>query len=66
MVRQELINRRKELKITQLEVSKVAGITRASYAAIERGYRDPSLEVAQLICAVVKMPISKAFPIKKK
>ena len=65
-VRQNIINKRKELKITQEEVAKVAGITRAGYAAIERGLRNPSLEVAQKICIVLKMPIEKAFPINKK
>lgn len=64
MVRQHIINRRKELKITQLEVAKVAEISRSSYAAIERGLRDPSLETAQRICLVLRMPIDEAFPLK--
>lgn len=63
-VRQNIINRRKELKITQEEVAKVVGITRCSYSAIERGWRDPSLSVAQKICFVLKMPVEEAFPLE--
>lgn len=63
MVRQHIINRRKELKITQDEVSKAVGIARSSYAAIERGLRSPSLKTAQLISIILKMDINEAFPI---
>lgn len=64
-VRQHIINRRKELKITQEEVAKVAEISRSSYAAIERGLRDPSLETAQRICLVLKMQVNEAFPLRE-
>lgn len=63
MVRQHIINRRKELKITQEDVSKAVGISRSSYAAIERGLRSPSLKTAFLISVVLKMEINEAFPI---
>jgi DNA-binding XRE family transcriptional regulator len=63
VVRQHIINRRKELKITQDEVSKAVGIARSSYAAIERGLRSPSLKTAQLISIILKMDINEAFPI---
>lgn len=63
MVRQHIINRRKEFKITQDEVSKAVGIARSSYAAIERGLRSPSLKTAQLISIILKMDINEAFPI---
>ena len=66
MVRQHIINRRKELMITQSEVAKVAGIARSSYAAIERGLRSPSLRTAQLISVMLHMDINEAFPIHKK
>ena len=64
-VRQNVIDRRKEQKITQEEVAKVAGISRSSYAAIERGLRDPSLETAQRICLVLRMDVNEAFPLKE-
>jgi DNA-binding XRE family transcriptional regulator len=63
MIRQHIINRRKELMITQSEVAKVAGIARSSYAAIERGLRSPSLRTAQLISMMLHMDINEAFPI---
>ena len=64
-VRQNIISRRKDLMITQLSVANYAGISRAAYAAIERGLRNPSLEVAQKICAYLKMSVNDAFPIKE-
>lgn len=64
--RQHIINRRKELNITQLEVSASVGISRSSYAAIERGLRNPSLETAQRICLALDMSVSDAFPIDGK
>lgn len=65
MVKQNIIDRRKELGITQQSVADGAKISRSSYAAIERGLRDPSLETALRICAVLKMPVDKAFPIEE-
>lgn len=63
--RHSIIDKRKELGMSQDEVSYAAGISRSFYAAIERGLRDPSLETAQRICLVLKMPVGKAFPLKK-
>ena len=63
MKRQHIINRRKELKITQEEVAAVAGISRSSYAAIELGLRNPSLKVAQKICFILKVEVNTAFPL---
>lgn len=62
-VKQNIIDKRKELGITQQEVADGAGICRSSYTAIERGLRCPSLETALRICAVLKMPVDEAFPI---
>ena len=64
-VKQNIIDRRKELGITQQEVSNGAGISRGSYSAIERGLRYPSLDTALRICAVLKMPVDEAFPIEE-
>ena len=66
VVREHIVNRRKELRITQDEVSKAVGIARSSYAAIERGLRSPSLKTAQLISIILKMDINEAFPINTK
>ncbi len=62
-VKQNIIKKRKELGLTQKAVADGAGITRSSYTAIERGLRYPSLETALRICAVLKMPVDKAFSI---
>jgi DNA-binding XRE family transcriptional regulator len=64
-VKQNIIDRRKELRITQKAVADGAKISRSSYAAIERGLRAPSLETAIRICTVLKMPVDKAFPIEE-
>lgn len=63
-VRQHLINRRVELELTQQQVAVGVGISRSSYACIERGLRNPSLEVAQKISKKLKMKTEKAFPLK--
>lgn len=64
-VKQNIIDKRKELGKTQKEVADGAGITRGSYSAIERGLRYPSLDTALRICAVLEMPVDKAFPIEE-
>ena len=64
-VKQNIIDRRKELGKTQQEVASGVGISRGSYSAIERGLRYPSLDTAQRICAVLNMPVDKAFPIEE-
>lgn len=64
-VKQNIIDRRKELRITQKAVADGAKISRGSYAAIERGLRSPSLETALRISAVLKMPVEQAFPIEE-
>ena len=62
VVRQELINKRVAMGLTQKNVAIEAGIERSSYTAIERGLRKPSLKVAQKICNVLKMSVDEAFP----
>ena len=64
-VKQIIIEKRKELGITQKKVADGAGISRGAYAAIERGLRCPSLETALRICAVLNIPVDKAFPIEE-
>ena len=64
VVRQALINKRMAMGLTQKSVSQVAGISRSSYTAIERGLRNPSLEVAQKICNKLNMSVDEAFPIE--
>lgn len=64
MVRQNIINRRKELNLTQNDVAKKAGINRSSYTLIERGLRTPKVETALMICEALKMSINEAFPIQ--
>lgn len=64
-VKQNIIDKRKERGLTQEAVAEGVGIARSSYAAIERGLRCPSLETALRICAVLEMPVDKAFPIQE-
>ena len=64
-VKQNIIDKRKELGITQQAVADGAGISRGAYGAIERGLRYPSLDTALRICAVLNMPVDEAFPIEE-
>lgn len=45
-MRRNMINRRKELELTQEEVAKRSGIARTTYTNIELGDKNPSLAVA--------------------
>ena len=64
-VNQSIIDKRKELGLTQKAVADDAKISRGAYGAIERGLRYPSLDTALRICAVLKMPVDEAFPIEE-
>lgn len=41
-------------KLTQEQVSKIAGISRTAYANIESGFRDPSVKTAKSIATALK------------
>lgn len=57
--REALIRARQGM--TQEEVAKKAGISRAAYANIERGNRTPSLPVAMRIAKVLGQPVDVLF-----
>ena len=44
MKRTSIIERRKEIALTQQEVAEKAGISRSYYAMVEAGYRQPTLK----------------------
>lgn len=48
-----LKERRAELNLTQDEISKQSKISRSTYAMIERGERQPSVQVAKEISRVI-------------
>lgn len=52
-MRSWLYKKRTELKLTQKEISKLAGISRSAYSNIEAGKRDPSVAVAKKISDVI-------------
>jgi putative transcriptional regulator len=60
-VRKALIARRKKSGYTQAKVAEGAGINRASYVHIERGTRNPSLEVALKIAEFLKCKVDDIF-----
>jgi putative transcriptional regulator len=53
--------RRKELNLTQEELSEKVGISRAYMGFIEQGRYAPSLEVLEKISKVLKKPLSELF-----
>ncbi|NLP27156.1 MAG: helix-turn-helix transcriptional regulator [Clostridiales bacterium] len=48
-------------KMTQAQVAEMARIDRASYTHIERGTRNPSMEVAQSIARVLGQTVDELF-----
>ncbi|WP_047758090.1 helix-turn-helix transcriptional regulator [Geobacillus sp. ZGt-1] len=52
-MRKWLKNMRLSKKMTQKELAELAGISRSTYAMIENGQRNPSVEVAKRIANVL-------------
>ncbi|WP_434565128.1 helix-turn-helix transcriptional regulator [Thermoanaerobacterium thermosaccharolyticum] len=61
MVRKKLREIRKNAGLTQKEIAKKIGIDRASYANIELGKRDPSLEIAIKIANLFGKKVDDIF-----
>jgi DNA-binding XRE family transcriptional regulator len=59
--RSDLIERRKELGLTQEQVAEKSGITRAYYTNIEAGRKDPSMGVAKKIADALITTVDKIF-----
>lgn len=59
--RTELIQKRKELDLTQDEVAELAKISRPYYTNIEAGRKDPSISVAKRIADVLKTTVDSIF-----
>ncbi|MCK0470388.1 helix-turn-helix transcriptional regulator [Halalkalibacter sp. APA_J-10(15)] len=53
MMRDWLLQKRLDLKLTQEEVADKAGIARTTYASIEQGFRNPSVNVSKRISQVL-------------
>jgi putative transcriptional regulator len=60
-MRKALFQKRKENGLTQAEVAELAGINRASYVHIERGTRNPSLDVAKKIAEALGCKMDDIF-----
>jgi len=56
---------RAEQKITQEELAKNVGVTRATIIAIEKGNYNPSLELAFRLACYFKTDINTIFSIKE-
>lgn len=61
----ELIELRKNKKMTQPQIAKKIGISQQAYSQIENGLVNPSLETALKIAMVLKTPVEKIFSSKK-
>ncbi|HHV78420.1 MAG TPA: helix-turn-helix transcriptional regulator [Firmicutes bacterium] len=47
--------------LSQAELAREVGLTRASYTNIEKGYRHPSLVTALQIARVLRTPVEELF-----
>lgn len=62
MKREQLINTRKSLGMTQADMATVAGIHRSYYGLIETGNRNPTLKIATKIATSLNSSIEQLFP----
>ncbi len=62
MKRDELINTRKQLGVTQAYVAKKIGVNRSYYGLIETGKRNPTLKIATKIATTLNSNIEALFP----
>ncbi|GEO46894.1 helix-turn-helix transcriptional regulator [Companilactobacillus kimchii] len=53
--------KRKELKLSQDELSKLAGVTRQTINAIENDKYDPSLSLAFQLAAILRIRVDELF-----
>ena len=61
VVRTQLIKARKEAGLRQWQIAETVGIDRSFYSRIERGTRNPSLEVALKIAEVLNKDVTEIF-----
>jgi DNA-binding XRE family transcriptional regulator len=59
--RKDLIERRKELNLTQEQVAISSGISRAYYTNIEAGRKEPSIGVAKKIADTLTTTVDRIF-----
>jgi DNA-binding XRE family transcriptional regulator len=59
--RSDLIERRKQLSLTQEQVAEKSGITRAYYTNIEAGRKEPSMGVAKKIADALLTTVDQIF-----
>ncbi|KNZ42337.1 helix-turn-helix transcriptional regulator [Acetobacterium bakii] len=61
MKRDKLLKLRKEKKLTQEQLSNLAGIKRNYYGLIENGLRNPSLDVAIKVAIALNESLESVF-----
>lgn len=61
MGRVNLINARKDLKMSHDVIASKAGISRAYYTQIENGYKKPSIDVAERIARILDKKVDELF-----
>ena len=52
---------RRQREMTQAELAKRSGLTKAAVSDIERGRRSPSLRSATALAAVFREPVERVF-----
>ncbi len=60
-MRTALLESRRKAKLTQSQLARIVGLTRASYSNLEHGRKNPSVTVALRIARVLDKPAEKLF-----
>lgn len=62
-MRNKIVERRRELGMTQDDLAAAAGIGRSTISEIEAGKHEPSLSVARKIAEELNITIDELFPL---
>ena len=64
-MKNNLSARRKELKLTQLQIAKVVGVSESHYQSYDYGAHIPSVYVALRIARALDTTVEELFPIEE-
>ena len=62
MKRNQLIQARKDLGMTQADIATAVGVHRSYYGLIENGNRNPSFGIAKKIATALNSDVEQLFP----
>lgn len=59
-----ILEKRKEKKLTQVDLANLAGVTRQTILAIENDKYDPTLKLAMTLAIILETPVEELFTLE--